>query len=395
MRAIAGLVGAGLLVLAPAAPAPAAPPTPVPTPTPTQTPVSVPGPVVGGERLGREGVQRDLAPGVPAPRAPRATAWLVADLDSRQVLVASRAHRPLAPASTLKIFTALALAPALDPGTVYTAVDADAAVDGTKVGLAPGSRYTVDDLLHGLLMSSGNDCAHAIGRLSGGQAAAVARIQSQAQELGALDTVVRNTSGLDAPGQVSSAYDLALAGSAALAEPRLARLMRTTAYPFPGRGHRIGHGRKHFQIQNHNRLLRLVPGATGVKNGYTRAARASLVGSATHRGHRYLVVVLRSAGSIWTAAADLLQWAFRYGDRAAPVGVLVGPGDVPPAIPAPTASPAPVAGHLVPGRASSGRAASGGSIRDGVLPAAGIAALTAGALVAGASGRAARRRRRP
>lgn len=338
------LLTVGALTLGVAAPASAAVPAAAPVGASAAALVAAAAPVaaepkpivlpeaqswVGGKQLIGTGVLTDLPAGVKPPKSPEAASWLVADLDARTVLAGRRVHVPLAPASTLKIFTALALAPELDPKTVYTGQDADAAIDGTKVGIVPGSKYTVDDLLHGMLMSSGNDAANAIGTLAGGTATATGKMQDEALELGAFDTVPRTTSGLDAKGQVSSAYDLALAGSAALAVPQLAKIMKTTAYKFPGKGKSLGKKRTRFEIQNHNRLLRNYQGSLGVKNGYTIAARGSFVGAATRNGHTYLAVVMRAEGSTWHETADLLDWAFRNGTRARPVGTLVAPGELP------------------------------------------------------------------
>jgi serine-type D-Ala-D-Ala carboxypeptidase (penicillin-binding protein 5/6) len=295
-------------------------------PTPAALPAAVSW--VGGKQLISTKLLADLPAGVPAPPQPKAAAWLVADLDTRQILAGRRVHVPLAPASTLKIFTALALAPLLDPSTVYTGRDDDAAIDGTKVGIVPGSTYTVDDLLHGMLMSSGNDCANALGNEIGGKARAVTLIQAEAQKLGAFDTVVRTTNGLDAAGQVSSAYDLALAGSQAITQPQLEKIMTTKNYRFPGVGKSLDEKRKRFSIQSHDKLLYNFPGATGVKNGYTVAARGSYVGTATRNGHSYVAVVLRAEGSTWHQTADLLDWAFTNGSKASPVGTLVKPGDL-------------------------------------------------------------------
>ena len=283
---------------------------------------------VGGKELIGTRLLTDLPAGVPLPPAPRAASWLVADLDSREILAARNVHVPLAPASTLKIFTSLALAPELDRKQVYTGTFEDANIDGTRVGIVEGSRYTVDDLLHGLLMSSGNDCANALGNLVGGNAEAVGLIRGKATELGAFDTVVRNTSGLDAKGQVSSAYDLALAGSAALEDRQLAKIMVTPSYPFPDQGKSLGAKRKRYQTQNHNRLLGYTPGITGVKNGYTSKALGSNVASATFRGHRYIAVVMRVDGPVFTPTGELLEWAFKYGQKAESVGTLVKPGEM-------------------------------------------------------------------
>jgi D-alanyl-D-alanine carboxypeptidase (penicillin-binding protein 5/6) len=264
--------------------------------------------------------------GVPAPPTVPAGAWLIADLDSGEVLAANNATAPLAPASTLKILTALTLAPGLDRSKQYTAVHEDAAIDGSKVGLDPGSVYTVDDLLHALMLGSGNDAAYALGNLSGGQTEAVAKMQAEAERIGAGSTVVRNTSGLDEPGQVSTARDLALMARALLDDPELAEVAATRHYQFPGKGTAVGPGRPHFQIANHNKLLANYAGALGVKNGYTVAARGSFVGAAERDGHRYVVTLLKSEAPTWKHTAALLDWAFANGSQVQPVGSLEPPG---------------------------------------------------------------------
>ena len=282
---------------------------------------------VGGDELARPGVLVHVPAGVPGPPVPPAAGWLVADLNSGGVLAAANPHGPMATASTMKIFTALALAPRLNPRAVYIARAADAAINGTKVGIVPGSHYTIDDLLHGMIMASGNDCANALGTAVGGEPLALRLMAAQARALGARDTVPLTTSGLDAPGQRSSAYDLALAGRAALANRQLAVIMTTVHYRVPAGGAALDASRRRFDIQNHNRLLQNFPGATGVKNGYTVAAGGSFVGSATRGGHSYIAVVLRARGATWKESADLLDWAFRVGAVARPVGHLVTPAE--------------------------------------------------------------------
>src|SRR4051794_941363 len=325
-----------LLAAAPAAAAPAAAGKPLPPPpacatavavssgTTTSAPVPLPSPAsaLGGDQLAQPGLQVALPAGVARPPALRATAWIVADLSSGDVLASCNAHVPLAPASTLKILTALALHHRIDPRKRYTATAADASIDGTRVGLSPGSEYTVDNLWHGLLMGSGNDAANALAGLVGGTAAAARLMTTTARSLGAGDTVVRNTSGLDAAGQVTSVYDLALYGRALLKDPALAALVRTKTYRFPTKGRGFGRARGSYQIQNHDLLLFNYPGATGIKNGYTTAAGASFVGSATRGGHSYVVALLRTDVDSWKLAASLLTWAFRGGGRGTPVGRL-------------------------------------------------------------------------
>jgi D-alanyl-D-alanine carboxypeptidase (penicillin-binding protein 5/6) len=295
------------------------------TVTASPDPLPVPASVVGGDRLSAPGLQLDLAADTPRPPALRATAWLVADLDAGTVIVSCNAHVALAPASTLKILTSLALAHRLNWDTRYVGQQSDAVTDGSRVGIVPGSGYTVRDLFHGLMLASGNDAATALATLSGGMPATATLMNTEARRLGALDTRAVNDSGLDAPGQVSSVYDLALFGRAALDDPLISRLVGTKTYLFPGRNARQ---RETFQIQNHNRLLFEYPGSTGVKNGYTSVAGGSYVGSASRNGHHYLVAVLRAEGSTWQLARQLLDWAFAAGPRATPVGRLVGPGEV-------------------------------------------------------------------
>jgi D-alanyl-D-alanine carboxypeptidase len=277
------------------------------------------------DRLERPGVVVDVPRGTPAPPAPQATGWLLADLDSGEIIAAQGAHTQLAPASTLKVLTALALGSGMDLDTPYNARDADVAIDGSKVGLVPGSRYTVRDLLHGLMLGSGNDCAEALATLFGGDRKAVARMNEVAESLGAKDTRAATPSGLDAPGQVTTPYDLALISRAALDDPKVAKVMATRNYKFPAEGKALGAGRKRFDIQNHNRLLGSFPGATGGKTGFTQAARQSFVGSAERDGRRYVVTLLRGEGRPWQQAGELLDWAFANAAKAEPVGELKAP----------------------------------------------------------------------
>jgi D-alanyl-D-alanine carboxypeptidase (penicillin-binding protein 5/6) len=163
-------------------------------------------------------------------------------------------------------------------------------------------------------------------------------MQAEAQALGARDTVVRNPSGLDAPGQVTSAYDLALVARAGMRVSQFRQLVATRYVQFPGKEVRGKH-RGGYQIQNHNRLLANYDGAIGVKNGYTVAARWSVVGAASRGGRTYVVTALRRGDGSWRPTAALLDWAFAYGGQARPVGRLVNRGEglaAAPAAPAPT-----------------------------------------------------------
>lgn len=218
----------------------------------------------GGDKLLRTGVLVvDRPAGVPPPPAFPAGAFLVADAGSGDVLLSFNSKVQSLPASTIKTLTALTLVPRLDPATTIKAMPEDAAVDGTKVGIDPGALYTADQLFHALMMASANDAAVALARANGGLAPTVAQMNEVAHGLGAVDTVAKNTSGLDAAGQVTTAYDLALIGRAALADRRIARIMTTKTAKFPDGRPPRGQTRGVYEINNHNRLLWNYDGTLG------------------------------------------------------------------------------------------------------------------------------------
>jgi D-alanyl-D-alanine carboxypeptidase (penicillin-binding protein 5/6) len=287
-------------------------------PLPPDSPFSE---AVGGAALAATGapVVSAAAPPLPAVEAP---AWLVADLDSGSVLAAFNAHALLPPASTIKLLTALAVLPSIDAGQPYTATEDDARTEGSRVGLVPDHQYTIADLEHALLLASGNDAATALAAIVGGQARALTLMNDEAALLGAFDTNATNPHGLDAPGQVTSAYDLALIARAVLADEHLAGLVRTRTYDFPGLDGAT------FQIQNHNRLLGDYEGAIGLKTGYTSISGHSLVAAAEREGTRLVAVVLGAQSRAEPIAQALLDWGFAAPDQAEPVGTLVTPEQV-------------------------------------------------------------------
>lgn len=153
-------------------------------------------------------------------------------------------------------------------------------------------------------------------------------MQAKARSLGALDTRVVSPDGYDAPGQVSSAYDLAVFGRAGLRNPDFARYCATAEARFPGRDGGT------YGIVNTNRLLSgtngvaRYPGLVGIKNGYTSNAGNTLV-AAARRGDRTLVVTVLNpqAGggfAVYEEARELLDWGFGAAGRVDPVGSLDG-----------------------------------------------------------------------
>jgi len=284
---------------------------------------------VGGTQLSQEGVIVNLGPGVPAPPAMPGASFLVADLQSGQILAARAPHLSRLPASTLKTLTALTLIPRLDANAKVVVLPADVSVEGSRIGVLAGTAYTVRSLFQGLLMASGNDAAYALARANGSLVATVAEMNAKAAGLGAFDTVAKDPSGLDRPGQTTSAYDLGLIARAAMRLPDFRTYVSTRQASFPG-GRSQGVMKPGFKINNHNTLLYNYQGAIGIKNGYTVAAEQTFVGAATRGDKTYLVTQLSSANGGWRPTAALLDWAFAHGASMTPVGTLVEPGTATP-----------------------------------------------------------------
>ncbi|MDA3021152.1 MAG: D-alanyl-D-alanine carboxypeptidase [Actinomycetota bacterium] len=275
---------------------------------------------IGGAQLLEPGRQVNLGPSArPLPDI-WATSWVLADANTGEILAAKNAHLQRAPASTLKALTALTVLPQVTMDQPYVATTGDANTYGSRVGLKAGKTYTIRDLLYGLMLPSGNDAALALARANGSVAKTVAQMNELAAQLQAEDTVAKNPSGLDAPGQLSSAYDLALFGRASLAMPEILDIASTKRYEFPWRGQRTR------TIYNANRLLLSdYKGVIGLKTGFTTNAGRTFIGMA-RRGDRTLVVALmgiREASA--EAARKALTWGFKNADRVTPVGTLVNP----------------------------------------------------------------------
>ena len=301
---------------------------------------SVPGPVaaaaggpavtdpIGGAQLGAPGVIVNLGPGVPAPPAMPGASFLVADMDTGQILAARAPHTPRLPASTLKTLTALTLIPRLDASAKILVEPQDVRVEGSRVGVLAGTAYSVPTLFRGLLLASGNDAANALARANQSVAVTLSEMNATAADLGAFDTVAKDPSGLDKPGQTSSAYDLALIGRAAMRLPDFRGYVSTKTATVPGGRSSDGLTSPAFRINNHNRLLYNYQGAIGIKNGYTIAARQTFIAAATRAGKTYIVTEMGSANGSWRPTAALLDWAFAHGTQVTPIGELVEPGSV-------------------------------------------------------------------
>jgi serine-type D-Ala-D-Ala carboxypeptidase (penicillin-binding protein 5/6) len=256
----------------------------------------------------------------PVPDGPAQT-WLLADLDSGQVLAARDENLRHPPASTIKVLLALVTLDELNLDSTVVADEADTQVECNCVGVKAGRTYTARQLLDALLLISANDAANTLARMLGGPETTVAKMTAKAAALGAVNTYASTPSGLDGPGGSgsSSAHDLAVIFRAAMANPVFAQITAEPSAMFPG------DSGDHL-ITNQNKLLQRYPGAIGGKSGFTDAARKTFVGAAARDGRRLVVAMMYglvqdNEPTYWDQAASLLDWGFAL-NRQSAIGVL-------------------------------------------------------------------------
>ncbi|MFH9722702.1 D-alanyl-D-alanine carboxypeptidase family protein [Streptomyces sp. NPDC017254] len=317
--------------------------------------------LVGGPLLGSPGTQVKLGPGAPVlPKELSGRSWIVADAENGQILAAHNAHWPLAPASTLKMLFADTLLPKFPKTQNHLVTNADMAGIGegsSLVGIKEKQTYSVHDLWLGVFLRSGNDAVHVLTSMNNGLRQTVNDMNDHAAELQALDTHVVSPDGYDAPGQVSSAYDLTLIARNGMQKPDFREYAATPRAAFPGE-QKPGKKRETFEIQNTNRLLTgdlgVAPyqGIAGVKNGNTTHAGATFTGVAERNGRVLLVTVMNPSSkeqhAVYRETARLLDWGFAAYGKVTPVGELVPPRSARTSTSAPDDGSAPAPGKNAP-----------------------------------------------
>ena len=213
-------------------------------------------------------------------------------------------------ASITKIMTALV---ALEHGELqkeYTVTQEDMA-EGSSMYLKPGEKLHLEELLYGLMLSSGNDAALAVSHcVSGDLEDFVELMNDTARRLGMTHSHFANPNGLDADGHYSSARDMAVLAAHALKNQDFKRIVSTASITIGER-----------YLANHNKLLRLCEGCVGVKTGYTKAAGRTLVSAATREGMTLVCVTLND-GDDWNDHMSLFNYGFEkyHMEMAAPAG---------------------------------------------------------------------------
>jgi D-alanyl-D-alanine carboxypeptidase (penicillin-binding protein 5/6) len=262
-----------------------------------------------------------------APQLTDARAWYVVNGTTGEVLAQHDAHQRVPIASLTKLMTVIVALQHLKPSDVVTVTSGAAQVGESRIPLSAGQRITVHDLLDGALVQSANNAADALAAAAAGGDVStfVGWMNAKAKQLGLRDTHFVRPDGLDAPGHVSSAHDVAMLARIAMHSPIVRQIVRERSAP-------IENGT--FTVHTWNDLLGVFPGMIGVKTGHTNDAGWCEVGAVQRPGYTLYAVVLgvptrseRNADLAqlltWGVAQYRMVWLVRartYAWAAAPYG---------------------------------------------------------------------------
>lgn len=224
---------------------------------------------------------------------------------SGSILHGKKAHERAGMASTTKIMTALVVLNNIPVDNVFTIPKAAVGIEGSSVYLIEGEKLTVEELLYGLLLASGNDCAVALAlACSGSLERFVEEMNRTAADMGLDDTHFTNPHGLSDDNHYTSAYSLALITAEALRNETFKKIVSTKRAYIS-----YNNAPKQRCLTNHNRLLGSYNGAIGVKTGFTKATGRCLV-SAAERDGIMLVAVTLNDGNDWASHRNMLDYGF-------------------------------------------------------------------------------------
>jgi D-alanyl-D-alanine carboxypeptidase (penicillin-binding protein 5/6) len=242
----------------------------------------------------------------PKPPDIRATAAILIDAVSGQVLYAKNPDQPRPPASTTKIMTAILLLEHVRPEEIITASKQACRTEGSGLHLQPGEKVLARDMLYAILLRSANDgCVAVAEYIAGSEARFAEMMTAKAREIGATHTTFKNSHGLDCPGHLTTARDLAIIARYASLYPEFNAAVRTKYYTLARSSNS-----KDVLLRNHAKFLWKFPGADGVKTGYTYPAGRCFVGGATWNGWRLISVVLNSPDVV-EETARLMKYGFQ------------------------------------------------------------------------------------
>jgi D-alanyl-D-alanine carboxypeptidase (penicillin-binding protein 5/6) len=249
-----------------------------------------------------------LAGPAPVDRFPDAAAAYLVAVDG-EVVWARAPDAPRAPASLAKILAALVALEGPPPGEWIVTSDRAAAETGSRLGLRAGEALRFRDAVAAMLVASANDACRAIAdQATGGAPAFVARMGARAAAMGLSRSRFVDPCGHDAPGQRTTAHDLWRLTREALGNAEFRQMVALTSMTVVTRGGRA------LPVKSSNALLGRLPGASGVKTGFTPGAGKCVVALAEREGREVLVVLLGAPDRWWTAAA-IVEKAFAEAPR--------------------------------------------------------------------------------
>lgn len=233
-----------------------------------------------------------------------ATAYILVNADNGRVLAARNADTLRGAASTQKILTALIVAEAGNLDKKIRVEASDVVVEPSKLGVKPGEVYSRRDLLIAFLVKSSNDVANVLARDNAGSVYAFTqKMNARARALGAVNSRFANPHGLTAPGQYSTARDLARIAWVAYQNPVIRDAVRRRYYSFT-----FNNGRR-VSLENTNEILGKMAECNGMKTGYTVAAGRCLISTAQSGRHDVILVQLGTRTKfIWNDGMALMRW---------------------------------------------------------------------------------------
>jgi serine-type D-Ala-D-Ala carboxypeptidase (penicillin-binding protein 5/6) len=221
------------------------------------------------------------------------TNYIAIDAETGEIYAQRGAHEHRAPASLTKIFTAIETIESAPPDVQIVTSESDLVSEfASQVGFSPGEVFTVEELLYGMMLPSGNDAARALARGLGAEEGDtdeealnrfLARLNQRIKNMGLTDTQLLDPDGWGIPGHYSSAYDLAAFMMYALRYPRFVKAFSTGTYETTD-------GR--YSFRNNNRMLRTYEGIVGGKTGYDDDAGWCLINVAERNGRRVIAVTM-------------------------------------------------------------------------------------------------------
>lgn len=254
-----------------------------------------------------------MGAGAAAPASLSSLSAVLYEPTTGTVLYEKDAHTSRAMASTTKLMTALLAAESGDLARDVEATAAAVAVEGSALGLRAGDKISMEDLITGLLLASGNDAANTIALTVDDSLEAFAgRMNARAAEIGMKESHFVTPSGLDGDGHAASAYDMALLGAEVLKNPVLARICATKTAEIE-----MGNPKHKVTVSNHNKLLRLYGDAIGMKTGFTKKSGKCLVSAASRDGVTLIAVTL-NGGDYWNDHISLYEYGFSLLEAVTP-----------------------------------------------------------------------------